>query len=120
MGSRLRQRELRSEQRSPALERLGVAALADMVDRGGRLAGSDDQQLVCPLFLRLVHAVADRRPQSRRIGRLIEDPIGKGCEESLNLVVETALPSAIKTLQSHYLEQERRSEERRVGKECRS
>ena len=96
--------ELRPEQRAPCFQRVAVAALTGEVDGGGGIAARLHEQIARPLLAGMIHPVADRRSQARRIGPRIEDAVGHRGEKALQFTVELPLPPAIKTFEGHYLD----------------
>src|SRR6185437_14188712 len=103
-----RQRKLRAEQRAPGLQRVALATLAREIDGGCGLLLGRAEQVARTLLARLVHAVADRRPQPRRVGPGVEDPVGERGKEALDLAIETPAETAVQGLQRHDLDQEGR------------
>src|SRR3546814_14633183 len=77
-----------------------------MVDGDRRVAARGHRQITGPLLARGIHAVADRRPQRSRVRPFIEDAIGQSRKEALDLVLEAAMPVAVKELKRHKLDQE--------------
>ena len=70
--------------------------------------GSPPQQVAGSALAGVIHAVADGGSKAGGIRPLIENSVGKRREKSLHLVIEPALPSAVKAFERHDLDQERR------------